>query len=129
MSTDFWLGVLAIPLATAAGLALFYAIIGAKHVAAKAMGRMIMIFPSIREGEDAGLKFSLRTRTDFGHRSAFAAIALSARKMILFEPFGGLGFFIMVGSPFSNNTQARRARQAIEDAYEKILEQDQEEKP
>ncbi|MGQ3384484.1 hypothetical protein [Glutamicibacter sp. TV12E] len=126
MSQDFWLGILTIPLLTAAGYGILLAVIGFKYVAGKAFSRMIMIFPAIREGGDVGANFPLRTLTDFGHRSAFAAIALSARKMILFEPFGGLGFFIMIGSPFSNNKQARRARRAIEEAYDKILEQDQE---
>ena len=113
MSQDFWLGVLAIPVFTAAGVALFYAVIGARFLAEQAFGKILRYYSPIRYGGPYA--------TDYGVRSTFAAIALTSRRMWLFEPFKGFAVFIMLSRPSEHTRTTLKLKADIENAYDKRL--------
>ncbi|OIH86001.1 hypothetical protein BLJ79_04190 [Arthrobacter sp. UCD-GKA] len=122
--SGYWLGVLTIPLGVALAYLVVLALAGIRWAAGKAFGVLLRRYPPIRDGEDMGLDFPVRSATGFGHRSTFAAMALSNPRMVLFEPIDGLGIFIMAGRPKTHTKQTRRAKQAIERAYDDLLKAD-----
>lgn len=111
--SDYWWGVLTIPLASVALLVALLALRGAQKVLSKLFERTVSAFPAIRNG-------TAHTETQFGHRSAFAAMALSSKKAYLFEPFNGLGFFLFVGEP-GNTPETKRIKKVVERVYDESL--------
>lgn len=111
--SDYWWGVLTIPLASVALLVALLALRGAQKVLSKLFERTVSAFPGIRNG-------TAHTESQFGHRSAFAAMALSSKKAYLFEPFDGLGFFLFMGVP-GNTSETKRIKRVVERAYEESL--------
>ena len=122
--SEFWLGVITLPLITGLGIGVFYGLLVLRMLANKVFAGVLMKVNPIRDGETVQGHFVTRTQSNFGGRSAMAASAMAARKVWLFEPLSSFGIFIMLDIR-ANGKRVVRARRAIEQAYDQLLHEEQ----